>query len=447
MYENMMSFLMDNLRGVIFAAGGLAAVFIILSWTAGLKYGKKWSAAVYFLTLVPFRIFFMQMFVQTYLGSLYKGRDWYAVLLLTTDLTVILIGILVIRVLFRGSLRKNLFTELLIEIGFVFLIDLPLHFLFIRFLGHEEKTITEFEVYDLIIPFWMSIILLIIFIWGKPVLRRYRNWEVRYPLLLDFCLVIYFGLSVISNIAMVMNGGYRNYLIYTAAMAAVFSYLWYDHFHLGRMKELARNAELAGQEKALKIRYEQTLIQTARINQYNTEIREAISRLLKKTGQIREDTASGNSTLPVSSGESSFNARKAGYQYLENLRKHYDDLSVSRYCTDPVLDQFLGQAELELKACGVEPVFMFHDYHTPTGINQQDVNEYLSWMISGIQKNIGGGRFFLRGGIRGGNLILSCEAEGGYYMAPPEKDIRKLRRRTKADVNVRVNKIVVGIPL
>ncbi len=430
--QYVINYMLNNMRGLIFSLSGHVLIFYVIGRISGLRY-RKWPSFVVFVFFILLRYFWMELFVMSYLAERYLEEQWYGVVLMLTAAFFILLGIAGIRFLFLGSLRKNFLLELICEISYIFIIDLPEQFVRIRILGQSARKMASYETSDLLIPVFTSLIILALHRFGEPIFKQYRDWEVRRPVILDSCLIAYIGMSFISNYGMVQKNGYADYLIFSIAFAFMFIYLWYDNLHFSKLKKTARNAELAGQEKALKAHYEQTIVQTARINRYNTEIREAMSKLSANTDSYAKDYKT--------------NSPEAGYRYLERLKRQYDALSVSRYCADPVIDQYLGQAELELKACGVEPVFMFHDYYTPSGINQQDVNAYLSWMLSGIKKDFGGGRFFLRGGIRGRSLILSCEAEGGHYEAPSEKDIRKLHRRTKADVDIRENKIVVGVPI
>ena len=456
---SMISFLINNLRYILFNSFGFIFVFIILYKTVGIRY--KLSTTIFWYTLLwLFRCFVFSMFIVNYLSDIYGNELLYHILLNASNIFVTVLGILFVRFLFKGNLQKNLLLFIGAELGVTFLLRVITFGISLFWPSYDNQAmINHFEMQDLLIPVFITLAGVLFLRYGDQISAEYRKWKPAHTVLLQVVLGSYFILGCFTNVALALSNSFeeRGFIIFYAMMIIIFLlYCWIDYYHLTRLREYARHRELLRQESALIAYYEESLKQASRINQYQEEIREMMMRLVDK----EED-----------------NLDQMIHEYLKELKEQRDSLSVMRYCSDYTLDQFLSFHVKRLGDFGYATTMHFQDYHTPAGIMVTDVIEILHWMTTGILPEVDvpdpgsvvtgkqqsfsdngpspeehiKGRITYHGAVIGQMLVLHCEAEGEGVKIPQMSHIRHIKRRIKVDIDVTAEqgrmRVLAGLPL
>ncbi|MBR5047726.1 MAG: hypothetical protein IKX76_05770, partial [Eubacterium sp.] len=391
--------------------------------------------------------------VSAYLGELYGSHTWYAILLCLSNILTTVLGLIYISHFFPGDLPKNLLLFFAVEIlySLVTMINMQLGEQAIFGKNSQALLLSKDAPPPLYLVLLVNLLAIaVLYYCGRGLLKNYKGWEPRHPGLLYVLIVFYLLLGLLSNIYMALASSFTVIAlqIFAVAFLIILMYFWYDVLRIIRLREMTRHRELVVQEQSMKLYYENTLHQSALIDQYSREIRDMMEKLMKKV-----------------SGQDQMRSSIQGY--LDVLQEQYDTLSVSRYCDDYLLDQYLNQSGQMIREAGYEPVILFQEYRTPEGVLVEDVMGYINWMLSPVYMrklesvpqissvspkatDALPDKIFLQGGIGGKTLILSCRIEDGQLKAPSMSKIRRLKKRTRADVDItretdKLN-IVVGIP-
>ena len=473
--QNLIHYILIHSGGLIFSICGFSLILFLMERIFGFRHGKGLAFAFIFFVIM-LRFFGMELYLQTYLGSMYAGRPWYNLLLGISSTFSTLLGIAWIHFLLLGDLRKKLFTELLIEICISILWDSSMR-LFSRYvLGHDLNSITRFEPTSLFIPVWAVFLAVMISHFGEPVLARYRSWEIKHPRLMDIFLVVCFGMGILSSFSLVKNQGYSDFIIYCTPFVFWCLFLWFDYLQTQYVRQQSRNRDLSQREAAMKRHYVALAEQMAVINRYNEEIRGTIetlmTRILQGEGKASEQPtqAAGSPdqdrTTQASGPPDQDRLKEMAARYLGGLKDQYDTLTVHKYCEEPEINELLLSYADLLRTRHIHTAFMFREYRTPDGIDRQTIINLIRWMLDGILGEDDGdpshadntladnpqeGRIILQGGYAGRELILSCQASGNEMNKPSARTIRKQIKALKADLDIMEQageiRIVIGIPV
>ncbi len=458
---SVISFLINNLRYILFNSSGFIFVFIILYKTVGIRHKLSTTVFAYAL-LWFFRCFVFSMFIVNYLSDIYDNELWYHNLLNASNILVTVMGILFIKILFKGNLSKNLLLFIGAELGVTFLLRVITFGISLFCPSYDNQAmINHFEIQDWFIPFFIFLACFLFWRYGGPFSDLYRDWEPTHPVLLQVVLGSYMVFGIFTNLALALIDNFeeKGFIIFYASMIIILLlYYWVDYYHLTKLRESARHRELLRQESALIAYYEESLKQASRINQFQEEIRDMMVRLMDKEEE-KEDLD------------------QMIHEYLDELKEQRDSLSVMRYCSDYTLDQFLAFHVKRLSDIGYVTTMHFQDYYTPPGIMVTDVIEILHWMTTGIlpevavsdpnskvrgTQEIAGpsnsspekhikGRITYQGGVIGQMLILHCEAEGEGVRVPQISHIRHIKKRIKVDIDLAAEpgkiRALAGLPL
>ncbi len=454
-------FLINNLRFIIINLSGFLVVFIMLYKTAGIRY--KLSITLPILTFLwVFRCFVFSLFIVNYLSGIYGEKLWYHNLLNAASIFVTVLGVYFIRILFKGSLIKNLLLFIGSELIMI---------LYLRFITHVIKMVwpsynyqqmmNHFEIQDLIIPVFVLLLILVLLKYGDWIFESYRNWKPAHPTILQMMIGSYLVFGIFTNLAMALIDNFeeKGFIIFYSLMIIILSgYFWFDYYHLTQLRESIRHKELLRQESALIAYYEDSLKQASRINQFQEEIREMMVRLLDKVEE-EKDTLGESNNVGFHQGKDDLN--QMFHEYLNELKEQRDSLSVLKFCSDYTLDQFLIFHEKRLRDIGYITTMHFQDYQTPPGIMVTDVIEILHWMTTGILPEVavsdsttertGKGRITYQGAVIGQMLVLHCEAEGEAVRVPQMNHIRHIKKRIKVDIDLAAEpgrmRALAGLPL
>lgn len=438
MYE-IFKFLLDNIRLILFAVSGLFSLFAIIGKTFGLRYSFLRTLMV-FLGMMFFRTFGFNLFYSIYLGSIYSEEEWYGVVLFMLSVLSVLIGIVCIAILFKGNLLKLLLLESVLEILITFIISLVIMASDLLFCGQiHPDYMSRAHIYDLVIPLVGVAFYLILTRRYHWILQRYADWKIRYPAPLVVAIVLFYLFGMGSNMNYAFNQGDRGSVFMIGITIILTFTILISFLNDQRIQEVQTNADLVRQENALDIRYGQILEQSARIARYNTEIREGIQELIEKILIEGKEMDS--------SGEEDPGTMDNIAHYLEDLHEQYQELSVSRYCQDPLIDQTLEECVHELEERHVNTAVAFSEYRTPPGVSKSDISELIRWLMLGIN---GVEKLVLQGGFLEEEIVLVCNSWGKGLKNPSLGEVRKILRRLRADYRVEGDennkKIVIAIP-
>lgn len=472
---SLLSFLANNLRFLIFNTSGFIFVFIMLYRTAGIRFRLSVTLYVYVLLWV-FRCFGVTMFIVNYLGNRYGEELWYNILLCTVNILVSVLGVVYIRILFQGSLSKNLLLFIGTEIALTVWMRIFAYGLSLIWPSYDyQLMLNHFEIQDLLLLVFFGLLIWLLARYGHPFFEVYRRWEPAHPVLLNTVIVCYLIFGNLTSVALALNDSFerQGFMVFYAMMVIILVvYYWVDFYHIIRLRESARHRELLYQEKSLLAYYEESLKQTSRINQYQSEIKDMMEKLSRKADQGESDSRERTCSLP--SGEKD-DMRQSVRSYLDELKDRQSTLSVVKYCSDYTLDQFLSYKEQLLLDAGYRTTMHFQDYYTPPGILVTDVIEILHWMTTGILPELDistlqdriilsassdenstrregpiKGRMVMAGAVIGRMLVLHCEAEGEKVKAPLLRHIRHVRKRNRLEIDLSEGhgkmRVLAGIP-
>lgn len=450
-----LNYILLHLRLVLFSGSGFFVIFLLLYLVGGFKYSFLPTITALF-TIWVLRYFVMTLYISYYLGSLYQGERWYFWLFQAANIFNSLFGVLTLKILIEGKVAKNILIVGMVEMSFTVFMFVPM--LILNGLLGNGYSLTEqgfLNPIDIYIPIVTVFIVFWILRFGEPVIERYREWEPKHPVLLNIMITIYLLVGFLSNYRVVITRGNVGFAIILVLALIILIYFWYDYLHMLRMQEMARKEELISLEKSMKKHYADVLEQTAKLENYRHEISAAIDRIIKKIEAEDPRAVRGDKM------EGDF--QSVATRYLEEVRQQYDELTVQKYCEDIRMNDFLLTCEDYLKGKGVEAIFLFREYRTPSDISFADIEAVIRWMLEGtaglmeskgrslsVKEQTKVDRIILHGGMTGKELVLSCEAEGNCMKRPDQRKIRKLLKRINADLDIIKDKeriqILVGIP-
>ena len=426
---------------------GMSVVYYLVYKTSGFRFGPGVSVLI-MAVLWSLRYFGFTIFVSKYLSQKYSGEDWFITVTSILSLLIIFLGVFLIALIYRGNLLKNLLMTGLTElfVSMIFLMPGAI-------LSREPQLERNFLLNGWTPTEVVLIILLFIFCIVaadrlSPWLKRYSNWEPRYPAVLVGVLAVYFGVGMFSNIHYAVQGGKTQALLFIPLVILVLAFLMFGYFNNDWMKEIKKRNELQRYEESLMKHYRQLMIQSVRIDRYNKEIRQTIEDLTEKI--IRMESENPSSPAEGTDGESmseyTRNTKNLAKEYLNRLEEEYSGLSFSRYSDDIWLNEFLTEYEQRFSELNVPVRFFLFPDKKPGGLTQQDCEDLMRILFDDVLAGYSSGTvtedslFSLLGGRTGSTDILSCEYDGKLPAVKVKRKILRLAKKMKLDIEMVENK-------
>ena len=232
---SVISFLINNLRYILFNITGFIFVFIVLYKTVGIRYKLSTTIFVYTLLWV-YRCFVFSVFIVNYLSDIYENELWYRNLLNISNIFVTVLGIIYVKILFKGNLLKNLLLFIGAELGMTFLLRVITFGISLFWPSYDNQAmINHFEIQDLLIPFFILMAGLLFWIYGDRFSASFRNWEPAHPVLLQLVLGSYLIFGMFTNLALAVIDNFEKngFIIYYGLMILMlFSYYWFDYYRM-----------------------------------------------------------------------------------------------------------------------------------------------------------------------------------------------------------------------
>ena len=458
---SILHYLLLNSRMILFTLFGLTTVFLIVGRISGLRFGWKHSLLAWLLFWCV-RFLGFTLYISTYLPVQYSEETWFQWVFIIASLFNIVLGVFIIWLFFGGDLRKNLRLWLLMEIlvsaaGLfpVVLVWGDAHIMNKPFNFHDPREFFIFIYYPLfMIGIWKLLNL------TESWLDRFRNWQPGHTIIVDLVIGLYFTMGFFSNIGFVLTRGNVGMLGFSI-LAAIFLYiLWALFLQKEHAKALDENRELIRQEAMLKNYYQQLNTQSSKIHHFNSEIRHSLDALMK--------TLTNPDEVPAEEKEADHHLRALAENYRQKLESHYRELTLSKYSSDPAVNDLLVSYEEKFRSLGVSVFYSFHRYRKPEGIKSSEIDSLLQFLLDeateqyasqckdnpaseeaaslSSEKNK---QVFLQGGMTGDRLIISCEYQGQPLSGKKKIKLYQILRQMQADETFHVKegnvKIIVGI--
>ncbi|MBQ9156233.1 MAG: hypothetical protein IJ137_05585 [Eubacterium sp.] len=428
----MFRYIYQNMGNLLVSLCGFIIIGVLLEETSEKRYNKivTW---VTWMAGWSLRYFGFSLFVSNYLAKLYQDEMWFSVLFLFLNIWNAWLGMVLITVLFRGSLVKNMVTVLATEVVFTMLTSLPMILLNWIFYGQAVFKWRDYMTPLVwLIPLESLLIYRLIKTRFNDYLKAYACWESSHPLLMNLFVAGYLVMGMISNISFAKKGVMTT-LLFILMVVLCFGYFWYDYLNAEWIREESRHLELLYREKSMRLHYDHAVETGGKIREYNREIRESLEQLMTRVK--KEDAA----------------------HYLAQMQKRYDELFDKEYYKDYQINQMLLHYEKECRELGIQTAYYLQTV-PPDFISSRDMGELLRWLLEGMIKGLRAGgngmTLLLQAGITGNELIISCQARGrGRMTFSRGYDIRTSRRLLKklhADVSVKNEaegvRVIIGVP-
>ena len=444
----------------VFSLFGMNTVVYIMARFTGLNYSRKWSILVWEIFWC-FRYFGFSLYLSTYLADRYSQETWFQWLFIIACLVNIIVGILMIRLLFAGDLRKNLmlwlFVECLVSAAGLFPVVLvwgDQHIMDKPFNFWDPRELFIFIYYPLfLLGTWKLLNM------GESWIMRFRKWKPKHTRIIDFMIVAYMIMGFFSNIGFVLTRGNVGILIFSI-FAAIFLYiLWAFFLQKEQKRALDTNQEMLRQEAMLQNYYKQISAQSSKIYHFNSEIQHSLDNLVKTLSKHDEE---------MPDDQEAANLLKLARDYRQKLEDHYQEITLSKYSGDPAVNDLLVSYEEAFRNLGVSVLYSFQRYHRPKGIKSGKIEALLAFLLDGAKEQYvkqdntfsdrerdktsaseDAGQVFLQGGLAGERLILSCQYQGQEPSGKSKRKLNKIIRQLGGDCTIFQKdhdvKIIVGV--